>query len=1339
MKTILQIIRVTFRIAIHLLWVGLVAVAIGLSVVRFWLLPQAPQWRDALQAQLAVMTGETVRVKSLAAEMRGLRPELTVRGLRIENADGPALEFERLGVGLDAVQSLRTRQPVIKRIELDGAHLRLLRLADGTFALAGLKSGGSPPAWLFAEGEVRFADIDLELAEADGGPAMPLGRIQARLRNQGPRHLFDARLDLPGKLGKSVRFSADIAGNPLAGKDWQGKGYVEAKRLREGAFAESLPVRLRSGEIGLQAWGEWHGGVFRGARGRIDFERPVFTWRRGEGQPDGMLAFDKLAGGLRWQQEAEGWRLDVKRFALGYNGKAWPETDFALALAPDADGGVKTLRAAVSYLRLDDVLSLLGGMPLLEEQQREALKTVSPHGEIRNARLVYQAEGRVGFCGDLLGLSFKLSPDLPGPNRFNGHLCGNDRDGRMDVDLAKTELNLPGLYPKPLAVDALSGRFAWHRVGGGPLDLFPPPEPPPPLAYVPPPTPDIGPPAPPGVATVPIPPPEPPPPPKPRPNPFAGSGWQWAGNQIKLAVPGLTASGGFAFNWPTADGASADVDMDAQFLAVDAARIRDYLPVTLMHPDTAKWHSEAYVSGQVSQANVRLRGRLADFPFAQNEGVFEASIATENLELNFNPQWPHLYGMKSTIVLSGPRLTVDTVGGKLGDIPLQPVHAEAPTLSGDAWVSISSGMDIELGAALKFLQQTAARSIPQRLGKAFEASGPARLDMKIMLPLGAGDLGMEGRLQLQNDTLALKPVNLKVTDLVGELAFTGNGVEGKQLTAKVMDEPLLIDVGHNQDDILFDIGGNANVPALRKVFPGDLWQHAEGAFGYRLNLQMAKTLDASAPLRVDFASDLIGLELKLPAPLVKSPTTKKDFTASAALRRGGNTAWRVSYGREGAARLLFSQNGLEGADLFWNVRQTPANWETGLGLHLKLDTLDAGVWRRFLSANGASPGPMTPRVLDVNIDTLLWNGENLDAIRLSGKREGDEFWGRVECLYGKGNFTLVDTGYGHSALGVELEYLNLPKLPDGKDGQASIIDPAKMPELQVHASHLYREGADLGELDLQTERWASGMGVKLLTLASGNHELTAKGSWLRQDGRSETRLDGRLKVRDLGNLLATLGHDKEITRTPTEAVFALNWPGAPQQFSAAGLGGEINLKLGRGSVLQVEPGLGRALGMLNLQTLRRLLQMDFSDLFGKGLAYDGMEGTFTLAGGQARTNSFVIDAVAADILLIGRVGLADHDLDQAISVMPHPFASIPLAGPMLGGAAVGAVIDIAHRLVGAENANLASSNYVVTGPWSDPQIKRVEGAGPVDIINKAWRDLKRFADMGDGRSGEAPE
>jgi uncharacterized protein YhdP len=64
-------------------------------------------------------------------------------------------------------------------------------------------------------------------------------------------------------------------------------------------------------------------------------------------------------------------------------------------------------------------------------------------------------------------------------------------------------------------------------------------------------------------------------------------------------------------------------------------------------------------------------------------------------------------------------------------------------------------------------------------------------------------------------------------------------------------------------------------------------------------------------------------------------------------------------------------------------------------------------------------------------------------------------------------------------------------------------------------------------------------------------------------------------------------------------------PGEPQSFS-----GSLDAALRTGQFVEVE-GSAQALrvfGLLNFNSIGRRLRLDFSDLFGKGLAYDRVKG-----------------------------------------------------------------------------------------------------------------------------------
>ena len=88
-------------------------------------------------------------------------------------------------------------------------------------------------------------------------------------------------------------------------------------------------------------------------------------------------------------------------------------------------------------------------------------------------------------------------------------------------------------------------------------------------------------------------------------------------------------------------------------------------------------------------------------------------------------------------------------------------------------------------------------------------------------------------------------------------------------------------------------------------------------------------------------------------------------------------------------------------------------------------------------------------------------------------------------------------------------------------------------------------------------------------------------------------------------------------KAPAKVNLTLGWPGGPAQYSAAELEGDIGVEVGAGSLLEVEPGVGRMLGILNLQALQRRLNLDFSDIFERGYAFEKISGNLKVGGGRA--------------------------------------------------------------------------------------------------------------------------
>jgi uncharacterized protein YhdP len=160
------------------------------------------------------------------------------------------------------------------------------------------------------------------------------------------------------------------------------------------------------------------------------------------------------------------------------------------------------------------------------------------------------------------------------------------------------------------------------------------------------------------------------------------------------------------------------------------------------------------------------------------------------------------------------------------------------------------------------------------------------------------------------------------------------------------------------------------------------------------------------------------------------------------------------------------------------------------------------------------------------------------------------------------------------------------------------------------------------------------------------------------------------------------------------------------------LEGSLKLRVGPGQLLDIDPGVGRMLGLFNVQNLMRRLTLDFSDIVKPGMSFDQITGEFTFRQGHAYTDNLLIESPTARIEIQGRTGLKERDYAQRITVTPQFSGALPVAGAIAGGPAVGAAVLLAERLLQKGIEKAASYRYALSGSWDQPVMKRLEEQQP---------------------------
>jgi uncharacterized protein YhdP len=171
------------------------------------------------------------------------------------------------------------------------------------------------------------------------------------------------------------------------------------------------------------------------------------------------------------------------------------------------------------------------------------------------------------------------------------------------------------------------------------------------------------------------------------------------------------------------------------------------------------------------------------------------------------------------------------------------------------------------------------------------------------------------------------------------------------------------------------------------------------------------------------------------------------------------------------------------------------------------------------------------------------------------------------------------------------------------------------------------------------------------------------------------------------------------------------WNGPPTRIDYASLGGNLKLEAARGQFKKLEPGVGRLLGVLSLQSLPRRMSLDFRDIFSEGFAFENIEGKVVIARGVMETSEFEIAGPAAKVLMNGTVNIVNETQDLKVRVQPAIGESIA-TGVLLVNPVIGASAWLMNRVFGNPLDKAFAFDYTVTGSWADPKVEKVAVQGP---------------------------
>lgn len=1258
----------------HLLILSIIAGGLVIGMGHL-LAPAISDYRSEIEQWLSKSLGQTVNIGSLEGSWSGIGPELILRDLALSDGGSsePHLRLGEVHISIGIIDSLRQREPRIRKITLVAPRLRITRQESGSVTIAGLggiadTGSDSSAAFLLPtrlgiqKGEVLWSDI------TTGAPPLLLTEVTLDLHNDGDRHQLTGSLALTEKADSRLQLAIDLSGQLNRAETWSADIYFKGSRINLNRLLNRrIPNEYRFGKgvAEVELWSRWEQGKMVRLEGTADWESFTLMRKTETEQETRRQNFDHLSGSFQWRRQDRGWRLDVADIKFQRMGLSWPTTRCSLRSRRNKQGQLQ-LSAGSSFARLEDINAISSLFPNVPAELGESLSGIQLHGDLHDLRFRY-SDSDLGplWSATAKARAIYTQPwnRIPGIDNLSLQLWIDQEKGKVSLASEDVTVHLPGLFRDPLQLNQLQGDLTWQRMDDG--------------------------------------------------------GWQIATQKLTAENSDISSISRLRMQFPANADESVFMDLQTDFRDGDASTTPRYLPAGIMPDTVVDWVDRSIIKGRVIEGSAIVRGPLKDFPFAKTpSGRFEVFFTTEDLTLDYWPGWPRLEKLKARVRFLNTRFDTWVQRGKIFGSKLQSAHARIEDLTRTSPFKLTGDVTGDFSDVLRLLRESPLKAEFAAMTKGIQGAGASILGLDFSIPINDGTpFQLDGKLTFQDTTLHLDEWQLTLNDIKGDLFFDQEKIHGKQIKGTTLGNSLQVDVSTPPENSKATrITAHSTIPStlLMDRFPDlAILKKAHGSGNWQLQIDiphLAAGPGAAVPVVV--TSNLKGLTIDQPAPIGKSPLEEREFYLASDFSNKPQRSLQLRYGSLIDMALLLDVSDSAPPTLVrGGIRLGGAKAripdKDGLIISGQLQKLKLDPWLKLASQpNGDSHLPPINQ-LDLYFGQLQVGEMELENFKLLLNREPDGWRGDISSNRFNGQL-LIPENLQRTPIRASLKKLDITLDPDNisassEDDAAADFNPAQMPAIEATIDQVTINSQPFGALQLISRKRPEGWEIQTLTLNSKKLQLSAALQWSQAtNAKQATNVDLSLKSGNLGALLGDLGFTQNIDSAPAEINSRLNWQGSPLGFRKERLNGQVGIQIGEGRFLEVDPGIGRIFGLLNIGALQRRLTLDFSDIFKKGFAFDSIEGDFLLDSGDAYTNNFIMAGPSATIEIAGRTGLSSEDFDQLVTFTPRLSSSLTMAGAIAAGPAVGAALLLAQQIIGNKLDKVTQIQYIVTGPWSDP-------------------------------------
>ena len=1242
-------------------------------------------YRFQINSYASDLLGLELTSEQLHGEWHQFTPEVSAKNLAIyaPGQTTPAITLDHVKLDLNLIQSVLSRQLVWRELHLGEISLAAKEDANGAWSIAGMPLNGGGDSSGLLDVLLYSAYLDVKLVSFKliffSGTETVLEARDIRLENSGDFHRLLGAVNLEG-AEHSAQLIIEGRGDHHDLENFDALAYLKLNRIDF------------SGSLNALAKGWFPETVERIGNIETDIEGEIWikTTKGGEANLAGHLSAAEVP--LNWLEDTE----PLTNFKADITGWFDPGQDWGVRLQGlDFDWGEIQIEPltinflqkvgtqwgsgslAVSQMNLGLLDDMLVKARLVPEAVSNAAQQLQPTGNIRKLHIDLSLEDDkpdMHLRANLDDLSVSSWNGAPAARQVNGYLEVNNASGFVELDSPDGfALHYPQVFDEFMEHSSMKGQVGWRwdaenkavTVTSGPLEM----------------------------------------------DGDEGQGKVFLYLNLPVGQPELNPE---------------------MYLSVGVRNTHSkyrnrYIPDNL-DQGLLDWLDQSFGDMAVPEVGFIWRGPLTgDDSLSRSIQLYLHAV---DGELKFQPDWPALKQLDTVMTLDVSELDAEILSATLGKSTVKQadVLVRADSSSNSQNLLITGHVQSDLGDAIEVLAQSPLKSRVQGLeGWALSGSSGIKLDLNI--PLGANKGKADTELGsykvdtvIDQGLMMLPGTKISFQQLNGIIKYRDKkGLYADELKGQFWGEPVLANLETQKDDLLIRVDGRFAMPALGEFLnlPSD--QVLLGKTDVLANVRVPLE-DISIPIQLNVTSQLKGAEINLPEPFGKPASSEKHIEAKIVFAK--NMDLRVALGEDIKSQLELRDGsvlrGLLAVDT--DHKELPERGQLLAVGHLKSFSLSQ--WQQAYpkilhvseadsqaNEGGTTSLNLTP-IFDVSIDQLDVAGLEFEDASVNGGYQNSEWMIGVESDRAEGH-VLISSDESAPMM-IDLERLFLPT-PTEAGGDAEELDPSSLPHIQLSVRNFGVGDKRFGEANLLMEPQAngvkiSGINANLLGLQLGDSEHETSLEWTVDNNRHQTKFDGLLRAGDIGEVMKAWQLPAILDSKEAHFFAGLSWEGRPWDISHTTMGGAMSLHLEKGRFYKSPTGAANALirlvGLFNFGNWVRRLQLDFSDLFEKGMSYDEMRGGLVFDRGTLTFDApMVVKLPSGRIKMEGEANLISEEIDAELVTTLPVGTNLPWVAAAIGGLPAAAGVYLTSKVFKKQVDKLSSISYSIEGSWNEPEIQ----------------------------------